>query len=138
MSFEQFGIVVHTRESKAEEFVTYLEQGRVMGTQCKGCGTTYFPPQVDCPRCMASEVEWFEITSSGKLITYSLVHYGPAGFEDRTPYIVALADFGEGIKVFAVLSSDIHEHEIKPGMLLRVAPVRLSGNRISYELRAIE
>jgi hypothetical protein len=66
------------------------------------------------------------------------VHYGPAGFEDMTPYIFALADFGEGIKVFAVFSSDIHEQELKPGILLRLVPVRLSGNRISYELRAIE
>jgi uncharacterized OB-fold protein len=138
MSFEVFGIVAHTKESKAEEFVTYLEQGRLMGTRCKGCGTPYFPPQVDCPRCLASEVDWFEITGSGTLITYSLVHYGPAGFEDRTPYIVALADFGEGIKIFAVLSSDIDEHGIKPGMLLRAVPVRLSGNRISYELKATQ
>ena len=44
MSFDSFGTVSFTSEAKTEEFVTYLEQGEVMTTRCKECGTYYFPP----------------------------------------------------------------------------------------------
>ena len=69
MGFENFGTVSFTAEAKVADFVTYLEQGKVMTTRCKQCGGQYFPPKMDCPRCLSSEVEWFEITGSGKLAT---------------------------------------------------------------------
>ncbi|NIR15464.1 MAG: Zn-ribbon domain-containing OB-fold protein, partial [Desulfobacterales bacterium] len=91
--FEKFGLVSHTKESKAVDFVTYLEEGKVMGTRCKRCGTKYFPPQVDCPSCVISDVAWFEIKGNGKLLSYSVVNYGPLGFEDKAPYALALSEF---------------------------------------------
>ena len=135
MGFEKFGIVSYTQESKAEDFVTYLEQGKVTATRCKRCGTGYFPPQVDCPKCLASDVEWFEIKGNGKLLTYCQVNYGPQGFEDKVPYILGIGEFEEGIKIFATFSPSIREDEIRIDMLLRVVPVKLPGERISFEFR---
>jgi len=135
MSFEKFGVVSHTKEGKASDFVTYLEQGKVMATRCRKCQTSYFPPQVDCPKCLISDMEWFEITGSGKLITFSVVNYGPLGFEDRAPYIVAIGEFEDGVKIFATFSQGVEEQDITVGMPLKVAPVKLPGDRISYEFQ---
>ena len=137
MSFENFGIVSFTAESKAEDFMTYLEQGKVMTTKCKKCGTSYFPPKMDCTNCLDSEVEWFEIKNDGKLVTYTVVNYGPTGFENDAPYRLAIADF-DGMGVFGRLSRDIKEDDIKIGMGLRVAPVKLPDDKIAYELQAGE
>ena len=52
--FGKFGIVTHTKESKAVDLVAFLEQGKVMATKCKKCEVSYFPPQVDCPKCLDS------------------------------------------------------------------------------------
>lgn len=138
MSFEKFGIVNHTKESKAADFVTYLEQGKVMATRCKKCETMYFPPQVDCPKCLSDDMESFQVKGRGKLLTYGVVNYGPLGFEDKAPYTLAVGEFEGGIKVFATLSRDIGEDEIEVGMGLKVVPARLPDDRISYELQRAE
>lgn len=135
MGVENFGTVSFTSETKAADFVTYLAQGKVMATRCRECGGSYFPPKMDCPKCLSSDVEWFEIKGSGKLATYSVVNYGPSGFEDDTPYILALATFGDGLQMFGRLSRDIETSDIKVGMELRVVPIKLPENRIAYEFQ---
>jgi len=124
MGFENFGTVSFTTETKAADFVSYLEQGKVMTTKCKKCGTRYFPPKMDCPKCLLSDVEWSEIKGDVKLISYTTVHYGPSGFED-------------GLRIFSRLSKNIKESDIKPGMKLKVVPIKLPGDRISYEFQQV-
>ena len=133
MGFENFGTVSYTAESKTAEFIDYLQQGKVMTTRCKKCGTAYFPPKMDCPSCMDSEVEWFEIKNSGRLVTYTVVHYGPSGFEDEAPYTLGIGEFEGGLRVFGRLSKSIEESDIKTGMGIKVVPAKLPGDRISYE-----
>jgi len=137
LGFEKFGVVSHTTKSKVADFVTYLEEGKVMATRCRKCGTSYFPPKTDCPKCLLSDMEWFEIKGNGKLITYTIVNYGPAGFEGKTPYTLAIGEFEEGIKIFGLLSRDIEEGDIKVGMGLKVIPVKLPDNRICYEFQKV-
>ena len=135
MSFERFGSVSFTTEAKTAEFVTYLEQGKVMATRCRKCQTSYFPPSMDCPKCLLSDMEWFEIKGNGKLTTYTVVNYGPTGFEDETPYILAIAEFEDGIKIFGRLSRNIKVSDIEVGMELKIMPAKLPGGRVSYEFQ---
>jgi uncharacterized OB-fold protein len=135
MGFENFGTVSFTTEAKTEEFINYLEQGKVMTTRCKKCGTAYFPPKMDCPGCIDSDVEWFEIKNNGKLVTYSVVHYGPSGFEDEAPYTIAISDF-DGIRVFGRMAKDVEEADIQPGMAVRIVPLK-EGEKIAYEFRKV-
>ncbi|MFC2020336.1 Zn-ribbon domain-containing OB-fold protein [Chloroflexota bacterium] len=135
MGFENFGTVSFTSESRTSDFVTYLEQGKVMTTRCTACGTYHFPPKMDCPSCRDSNVEWVEIKNDGKLVTYTVVHYGPSGFEDEAPYTLAIADFGDGLRIFGRLSKNIEEGDIKSGMGLKMVPAKLPENRISYEFQ---
>jgi uncharacterized OB-fold protein len=134
MGFEKFGMVSFTSETKAQDFVTYLEEGKVMATRCKQCGQVYFPPRMDCADCIDSEVEWFEITDKGKLVTYTTVNYGPTGFEDDTPYILAVAEFPSGVKVFGRLEQGMYESDIETGMSVRLVSMRLPSENVSYVL----
>jgi len=135
MDFANFGTVSFTTEAKAIDFINYLEQGKVMATRCKKCGTSYFPPKMDCPKCLISDTEWFEIRGNGKLITYTVVNYGPSGFENDIPYILAIGEFEDGMRIFSRLSRDIKESDIEVGMSMKVAPVKLAEDRIIYELQ---
>jgi uncharacterized OB-fold protein len=136
VSFENFGVVNFTTETKASDFLSYLEKGKVMATRCRRCGTNYFPPRMDCPKCVGSDVEWFEIKGNGKLVTYTVVNYGPTGFEDDAPYALAIADF-DGMRVFGRLSKGLKESDIKLGMGVKVLPVKLPGGRIGYEFQKV-
>ena len=137
MGIEKFGTVSFTTETKAAEFVTFLEQGKVMATRCKKCGTSYFPPKLDCPKCSSSDVEWFEIKGNGKLLTYTAVQYGPTGFENDAPYTLAIADFSDGLRVFGRLSKNVSESDVKIGLDVKVAPVKLADDKISYEFQKV-
>ncbi|MFW6118337.1 MAG: Zn-ribbon domain-containing OB-fold protein [Chloroflexota bacterium] len=136
MSFENFGVVSFTTETKASGFLSYLEKGKVMATRCRRCGTNYFPPRMDCPKCIGSDIEWFEIKGNGKLVTYTVVNYGPAGFEEDAPYSLAIADF-DGMRVFGRLSKSLKESDIEPGMEVKVVPAKLAGGRVGYEFQKV-
>jgi uncharacterized OB-fold protein len=133
MGFEKFGVISFTKEAKSADFVTYLEQGKVMATKCRKCGAVHFPPKMDCPKCLTSAVDWVEVSGTGKLVTYSIVNYGPAGFENDAPYTLAVAEFADGIHIFSRISKDVKEADIKVGMDVKVVPLKLPGDRIAYE-----
>jgi uncharacterized OB-fold protein len=134
VGFENFGTVSFTAEAKTAEFMNYLESGKVMATRCKQCGTTYFPPKADCPDCLSSEVEWFEVAGKGELKSYSVVNYGPTGFEEDAPYTLALGEF-DGVQILARLSRDIDEKDIEVGMSITVSPLKLPNGRLAYEFK---
>jgi uncharacterized protein len=133
MDFGNFGTVSFTKEAKAVPFVEYLGQGKVMATQCKKCGRKYFPPRMDCPYCINSEVEWFEVAGKGKLLTFTQVHYGPLGFEDDAPYVLGIVEFAESLRILSRISKSINPDTIKIGMELTVKPIKLSEEKITYE-----
>ena len=54
--FKKFGTVSFTGISKTNDFVDYLEKGKVMGTRCKDCGLVFFPPRADCHQCLAGNI----------------------------------------------------------------------------------
>ncbi len=134
MSFGRFGKVSYVSETKVHDFMKYLEEGKIVGSRCKSCKRVYFPPRADCD-CLSGETEWVELSGKCKLITYTTVHFAPSSFRYDVPYILAVAQFEEGPTVFAPLSKDIEEAEIKIGMQLKLTPVKLLGDKVIYELR---
>ncbi|MEW5921129.1 MAG: Zn-ribbon domain-containing OB-fold protein [Bacillota bacterium] len=133
MGFEKFGRVSFTAQTKVGNFVDYLEKGELAGTKCPKCGRKYFPPRADCSWCPDSTVAWIKIEGTGKLVSFTRVHYGPTGFEDDVPYTLALADFN-GVKVFGRLSKDLDEGQTKVGMEVKAVTAFLPGGQLSYEL----
>lgn len=135
MSFGRFGKVSYVSETKVADFVKHLEEGRIMATRCSRCGKLYFPPRADCPDDLSTDMSWQELTGRCKLLTYTTAHFAPTGFQNDVPYTIALAQCEEGAKVYALLSKDIDEKEVRIQMDLRVAPVKLPNGRVTYELR---
>ena len=133
MDFGNFGSVSFTKQAKVIPFIEYLGQGKFMATKCKKCGVKFFPPRQDCPKCLTSDIEWFEVNSKGKLLTFTEVYYGPSGFENDAPYTIGIVSFSEGVKILSRVSKKIDPKTVKIGMELRVVPVKLSEEKISYE-----
>jgi len=129
--FKKFGTVSFTSISKINDFIDHLEQNKVMGTKCKGCGLTFFPPRADCYKCLSGNMEWFEITGNGKLLSFSKLEYGPVGFEKDLPYTIAILDYGD-YKVFGRLAPDLKESDVKVGMELKTVVNRLPNGQINY------
>jgi len=129
--FKRFGTVSFTAITKTNDFIGYLEKGKVMGTRCKGCAAIYFPPRSDCFRCLDSNMEWFEVSGTGRLLSFSELKYGPVGFEDDLPYTIALLDYGD-YKVFGRISKDIPYEDLNVGMGLKTEFNTLPNGQLSY------
>ncbi|MBI4154427.1 Zn-ribbon domain-containing OB-fold protein [Candidatus Woesearchaeota archaeon] len=64
------------------------------GTQCKSCGTLHFPPRKVCD--CGSETGPYRFSGDGKIVSYTVIHTAPDGFEASAPYTIGLIQLTEG------------------------------------------
>jgi len=121
--FKRFGTVSFTATTKVNDFIDRLEQDKVSGSRCRECGLTFFPPRADCHKCLSSDMEWFDVSGPGRLVTYSKLQYAPVGFEDDLPYAIALLDYGD-YKVFGRIDKELKDDEIEVGMEMATVKCR--------------
>jgi len=129
--FKKFGIVSFTATTKVNDFIDHLEEGKVMGTRCQDCGQVFFPPRADCYKCLSSKVEWFEVSGSGKLLTFSKLVYAPVGFEEDLPYFIAVVDYGD-YKIFGRVAKDVTGEDLTIGMEMKTVVNRLPNGQLNY------
>ncbi len=68
----------------------------LVGEECDNCGVKIFPPRDVCLECEAPAKELFTFTGTGEVYSYTTIYDAPAGFEQYTPYTVALVKLDEG------------------------------------------
>lgn len=135
--FKKFGTVSFTAISKVNDFIDYLENGRVAGTRCRSCGKTFFPPRADCSQCLTEDMQWFEVQGPGRLVTYSRLQFAPEGFQDDVPYSIALLDFGD-FKMFGRIAPEVPEDALELGTAMVPAARSLPNGQLTYEFRLAE
>jgi len=129
--FKKFGTVSFTAVTKTNDFIGFLENEKVMGTRCKDCGKSFFPPRSDCYQCLTDHMDWFEVSGTGKLVTYSKLEYGPVGFEKDLPYRIALLDYGD-YKVFGRIADAVSDEALRIGMEMKTRANRLQNGQLNY------
>jgi len=129
--FSKFGTVSFADITHVNDFIDYLEQGKLMGTKCKECGKVFFPPRADCYHSLASDMEWFEVTGDGELLTFSTLSYAPTGFTEEVPYTIAVVDYGE-YRVFGRIDGSLPVDELKVGMKLKAVVSRTPNDKLTY------
>ena len=129
--FKRFGTVSFASITKVNDFVSHLDEGKVTGTRCKDCGKVFFPPRADCYKCLTSNMEWFDVSGTGKLVSYSKLEYAPVGFDGDLPYCIALLDYGD-YKVFGRLASDLSPEDIAVGMDMKTVVNELPNGQVNY------
>jgi uncharacterized OB-fold protein len=129
--FAKFGTVSFTKTTRVNDFIDYLEDGKVMYTHCKKCGADFFPPRADCAGCLSSDMEWREVSGTGKLVSYSQLKYAPVGFDGDLPYSIALLDYGD-YQVFGRLDSSLDVADVEVGMEMTTVVNTLADGQINY------
>lgn len=108
---------------KYSKFFIELENQRFFATRCEQCQKTYAPPRPLCPEC-AQITHWVELAGTGRLETFSLMHFGSGVNGDvrglATPYILAYVLLDGANTLFPhLLKADPARARI--GMRVRVA-----------------
>jgi len=108
-------------------FEKYLNEEKLMGSRCKGCGTQYVPPRSICVDCYRSDMEWVEMKGKGKLAAFTCITIAPPfmieqGYNRKNPYCSGVVELEEGGRVDARIEGvDCAKPEdIKVGMSLKV------------------
>ena len=69
----------------------------LIGTKCLNCDNTYFPPRNFCPKCRRmSKLDDLKFKGTGEVVTYTIIHNPPEGFDTQVPYIMAIVELDEG------------------------------------------
>lgn len=87
----------------------------LIGEVCPHCDAKIFPPRDVCPHCGGEAKTAFSFSGKGEVYSYTVMHDAPAGFDDKTPYAVALVKLEEGPVVTAQLT-DLGEEQPRIGM----------------------
>lgn len=98
--------------------------------KCAACGNVWFYPTPRCTRCLAPAGEW--IVASGEATLYSWTSvYRPlvAGVRDTLPYLVAVVELPEGVRMMANIEGATEE-ELRDGMPLSVGFKQLATGAV--------
>ena len=105
----------------------FLNEKKLMGSRCKGCGTQYVPPRSICVDCYGSEMEWIEMTGKGRLAAFTVINIPPPfmiaqGYNRKNPYCTGVVELEEGARVDARIEGVdcANPEDIKVGMPLKV------------------
>jgi uncharacterized OB-fold protein len=87
------------------------------------CGKVYYPPRKVCGE--DREFETVVMPRDGNVITYTVIHVPPSGFEDQSPYALALVELDNGVRVMGQVV-DCDPDEVEIGMAVRSEFRRIS------------
>lgn len=94
---------------------------RMIGSRCKICKTTYYPPRTVCPKCKEARykgdpvMEREQFSGKGYVRSYTKIHVGPPDFQNQTPYTMAIIKMDEGPRITGQII-DCAAEEVEIGM----------------------
>ena len=88
--------------------------------QCSKCMRFIFYPRALCPYCENTSLEWQELNGRGIIYSFTVVRFAiSSAYRDDVPYITALVELNEGIRIMANVVECAPE-TVKIGMQVEV------------------
>jgi len=101
--------------------------GELRIQQCGGCGALRHPPGPMCPQCNETKPKHIVASGLGEVYSY-VVHHHPPVPGHTLPFVIALVELEEGVRLLAELV-DVAPEEVRVGL-----PVRIDFVRVDDEL----
>jgi len=100
-------------DADTEHFWERSEQQELVVRFCIDCARHYHYPRRRCPTCLGESTEWREVSGRGQIYSFTVVHQAPGkAFRDRVPFVLALVDLDEGVRLMTNIESDPASVEI--------------------------
>jgi uncharacterized protein len=109
-----------------------VAQGVLMLQHCPDCGCVLHPPEPVCPDCQSDALVWRRASGTGVLFSYTVVHHPThRSFADRVPYVVALVELDEGVRlVTSIIGAP--DAQLRVGMPVEVVFVEEENLMLPY------
>jgi len=99
----------------------------LVGEICPHCDAKLFPPRDICPECGHEARHGYTFKGRGEVFSYTTIYDAPAGYEETTPYTVALIKLEEGPMLTAQLT-DLGGQPVGIGMPVEMVTRRLRSD----------
>lgn len=101
----------------------------LVGEVCPHCHNKIFPPRDVCPTCSGEAKQPYTFSGKGEVFSYTVMHDAPTGYDENTPYTVAVVKLQEGPMVTAQIT-DLGEQPMEIGMPVEMVTrkIREDGN----------
>lgn len=90
----------------------------LVGTKCGNCGKVDFPPRSVCPDCgrkSVGKMQTFKLAGKGAVVTYTTIYDAPSQFDMQKPYVMAIIEMEEGVRLTSQLI-DVKPEELRIGL----------------------
>jgi len=113
----------------------------LLGSRCPDCGAYYFPKRVICVACGQNGLDEAELSTRGKVWTYTIAGQTPPGSLVEAPYALAVVELPEKVAIRAVLT-DVDLDRVKVGMDVEITLAKMKededGNDVvSYKFKPV-
>lgn len=111
-----------------QPFWDAARQGRLLIQYCKDTGRPQWFPRPVSLATGRRNLEWREVSGRGTVYSFTVTNSAWPGHEDRVPYVCALIELEEGVRILANLLN-VKPEDARIGM-----PVKLCWERLSEEI----
>lgn len=81
--------------------------------RCDRCHRFITYPRYLCLTCGSTDSSWVQSAGTGAVYSFTVMHTAPsADFQELVPYVIALIDLDEGVRMMSNLMIDGDEHPV--------------------------
>lgn len=111
------------KDAVSAPFFEAAAEGRILYQRCPECDHRQFYPRALCTSCGA-DTQWAEAAGEGTVHTFTVIRqYGAPPFKDELPYVVAMIDLPEGVRMMSNVT-DCDVDDVHVGMPVEAYAVR--------------
>lgn len=90
-----------TINEETRAYWTALDGHEMVVQRCRDCGAIQHYYRAFCAACWSTEVQDVPVSGEGRVWSHSTIWKNRAkGFADEVPYVVAVVELAEGVRVF--------------------------------------
>jgi uncharacterized OB-fold protein len=89
------------QDSETRPYWEGLAQSELRIQRCDACSRAVFYPRSICPHCHADQLSWIVASGRGTIYSYTVAHQAFGMFADETPFIVAIIELEEGVRMMS-------------------------------------
>ena len=113
-----------TISGETKPFWDACKRGTLLIQKCGKCQEFQFYPRGICSNCWCEDIQWVTASGKGTVWTFTETRQNRTpGFEEDVPYVLALVELEEGVKMFTNII-DCSPNEVKIGMAVEVTFVQ--------------
>ncbi|PKB78072.1 MAG: hypothetical protein BZY88_19980 [SAR202 cluster bacterium Io17-Chloro-G9] len=118
-----------TVAGETKPFWDACRRGSLLIQKCDRCNEYQFYPRGICSNCWCEDIGWVTASGKGTVWTFTVtMQNGTPGFAEDVPYVLALVELEEGVKMFTNIV------ECEPGEVTIGLPVEVTFLRANDQI----